>query len=303
MKKALFIILFCLLTVNVYGAGAFSSADCSIGKFKDALTGTCKSLSFQNDNPQILSQDYLYGIAEGDVSGHTTFTKYGVYTAVTNSATDIWEFGGTYAFPATAVTIEASSSSAADASTSTGVYEIRLECLDISYNTKYVDVSINGTAKVVSASTCFRINKAWATKAGTGGAAAGIIGIRSWDTSANLAQISAGHTQSRQLIYTVPLGKTLYITSVRASCGVGNTTSSGKYNFITLTTRAKVNPQTGAVSTIFYPYSEIGIINQAFMLPLEIPTRIPATADLKISAVGDTALAVNCTATIRGWQE
>jgi hypothetical protein len=108
---------------------------------------------------------------------------------------------------------------------------------------------------------------------------------------------------SRQLVYTVPTGKTLYITSITFSSGIGNAAGPAAESYVVFTTRATVDPGTGAVSSVFYPYNEVGSENTSFFRTLEFPTKIPATADLKISVVGDVALSVGCVAAIRGWLE
>lgn len=45
-------------------------------KFIDSL-GALKALLWNGDAPQICAQDYLQALAEGDVAGHTIYSKLG----------------------------------------------------------------------------------------------------------------------------------------------------------------------------------------------------------------------------------
>ncbi len=57
-------------------------------------------------------RDYLVAIAEGEVSGHTPWSKMGWNPAITTTFEDLWSYGGSYVFPTAAMTIEVASDSA-----------------------------------------------------------------------------------------------------------------------------------------------------------------------------------------------
>ena len=254
--------------------------------------------------PQICSQDYLMAVAEGDIAGHTPFAKFGRVTAVGTNQVDVISWGGTYTFSSitTGERISVASTASGDSATQTGAIKINIDYLDNTFTQGTEELTLAGNTTVTTtAINIYRINRAYVTSAGTTGAAAGAIRISNANGSNRYAQIDSGNTMTRQLVYTVPLGKSLYITSVKFSGGVGGNAIKNEY--LIFTTKAKVNPGTGLASTIFYPYNEIGLMNMAHELPLEIPTKIPATADLKISVIGDYAGDATCTAAIRGWIE
>lgn len=67
------------------------------------------------------SQDYLLALAEGDISGHTPWSKIGFAPMPATTETDIWSFGGTTAvipLIATAATLKVQTNNAADTGTS-----------------------------------------------------------------------------------------------------------------------------------------------------------------------------------------
>jgi hypothetical protein len=266
-------------------------------------SGVLNDALVMNDGElRTISQDYLYSVAEGDITGHTPFTKYGRCT-VSNATMDVWESNSVYAFPSSATKLDVvSSDTTNDKDGATGANKVKINGLNSLYAEITEEVTLAATA-VTTTNSFLRINKMWISAAGANGVAAGTITAKLTTAATVYAQISIGLTQSRQLIYTVPANKCLYITSITFSAGVGNTAASGKFNYVTFTIRAKVDPDTGLASTIFYPFNEVGLVNQSFYRPLEIPTKICSTADLKISVIGDTAQAVGCNAAIRGWIE
>lgn len=273
-------------------------------KLYDENSATYKGLYFNAEAPQVCAQPYLYAVAEGDITGHTNYTKYGRVTVLTTSPMDVWPLANTYTFPSTdGQGLRIISTSTKDTSTGTGAQKIKIEGLSTGYLTQTTEVSTNGQTAVTIGSTNFtRVNKIYISQSGTDYASAGNIDIYSTGgtTSPTYGRIETGLTQSRQLVYTVPSNKTLYITSVRLSAGVS---TANKFQYVIFTTLASVDPGTGAKATLMYPFNEIGLLNNAFELNLESPTKIPATADLKIRVHADTTSGSICTAAIRGWIE
>jgi hypothetical protein len=49
------------------------------------------------------------------------------------------------------------------------------------------------------------------------------------------------------------------------------------------------------------PYNEVTLNNTGYFRELNPPTKLPATTDLKVSAISDSAAAGTCS--LRGWVE
>ena len=60
--------------------------------------------------PQICSQDYLQAVAEGDITGHTSWYNIGFTPTMTTAESDVWSAAGIYTFPSTAQQMEVVSS-------------------------------------------------------------------------------------------------------------------------------------------------------------------------------------------------
>jgi hypothetical protein len=63
-------------------------------KFIDSL-GVLRAFKWNADAPQICAQSYLQAMAEGDISGHTAWSKIGYAVMPATTETDLYSYGGT----------------------------------------------------------------------------------------------------------------------------------------------------------------------------------------------------------------
>jgi len=255
-----------------------------------------------NGKPRVSSTPYLYDIAEGNIEGRSPWTKIGYNSEISTTEECVWPAGDAYVFPTAEAGMEVVSTSVEDdiltvaPAPGTGVHKIMIYYLNGNYEEKTTEVTLNGQAVVATTATdIFRINAVRVIEAGTGGCAAGAINVRNLADTPIYTQIAAGHTRARACVYTVPINKTLYITSLFFS----STSSAGKNTIFT--TRANLNDLTGQQGTIFFPFHEVGIEDGSTRIELEIPTRLPSMTDLLVVGKG-TGVAV-CTCALRGWEE
>jgi hypothetical protein len=256
-----------------------------------------------NNKPRVSDMPYLYDVAEGNVPGHSSWEKYAINDDVDLAAEeDVWCVGGNYVFPAAKMGMEVVSSSVEDdadkAIAGTGVHSIRIYYLTDDFTEKTEDLNLDGTTVVPTIATdIFRINRIRPLTVGTGLKAAGNIDVRHLDNSPIYTRIAAGFTKGRQLIYTVPKGKVLYIT--RFSGSIGGTDAVKYARFTLRSTWDNVAEARNAWMTV---YAETGTYGGFFTLPLDAPMRFPAGSDIVVSA---KSLHDNCyvTASLRGWLE
>jgi hypothetical protein len=271
-------------------------------KLYDSASGLYKGLQFNAEVPQVCSQDYLDAMAEGDISGHTVWSKIGYREASTSgvevavspqlSATE-------YVFPTTEKTMTIVSSSADDDGdpAGTGAQTITVHYLNGSYAEKQVTVTMNGTSAVQIGTDVFRIQNARVAAAGSLNATAGNITIASGGVT--YGYIRAGKTRQRQCIWTVPAGKTLYVTDLTFTAS-----NMGSTKYARFTTKATYDEKAGTVlrPELFMPFTEAGLMNGIYIRRLLPPTKLPATTDLKVvCATNDTGSVLTCG--LRGWTE
>jgi hypothetical protein len=255
---------------------------------------------------RITSTPYLYAVAEGDIYSHSAFDKYAINDDVDSSAEeDVWCVGGTYIWPVDAQQMHVVSSSAeddpakADTSAGTGIHKIRIYYLTSTFVEKTEDCFLNGTGEVnTTATDIYRINKVRPLVVGTGLKAAGNIDVYNMTTHGTIyTRIATGFTKGRQLVYTVPKGKSLYITQLSGSCGG---TTAPKYGKFVL--RSTWDSVSGARNAWMTAYVEQGISSGTFIRDLPCPIKFPEGSDVIMSC---KTLDDNCyvTASIRGWLE
>lgn len=251
--------------------------------------------------PRISASPYTYDIAEGHVSGHTPWAKIGYNYVTSTNEEDMWAAGGVYTFPTSGTSMQIYSTSAFDASGSTGIRTVSLYYLDTHYREKTEILTMNGITAVTTVATdIYRVQYFRAASVGVGAKAVGDISIRhATGAGATIyGRIAQGYTRGRGCFWTVPKGKTLYVTSIAFSAG-------GTAKPVQFTTRATYDNQAGVTltaGTFFMPFHEIICTDAAFTKELEVPTKLPETTDIKVSVKCNQANNY-CTTSLRGWLE
>jgi hypothetical protein len=251
---------------------------------------------------RVSSTPYGYDIAEGNLPNHSRLTKMGYNADIGNTEEVLWSVGGAYVWPVAAQRMEVVSSSTDDDGSpgGTGAQTVKIWYLTDTFVEKTETVTLDGTTVVPTvAADIYRINAFRVITAGAGGVAAGNIDIRNTADTPIYSRIPLGLTRARNSIYTVPIGKVLYITSFSASAGAP---AAGHYTTFTL--RAKYDELAQAISTLFYPYIELGVQDGSVTREFQIPIKFTAGVDIKVSGISDNAsAAVRSNVTYSGWLE
>jgi hypothetical protein len=205
---------------------------------------------------------------------------------ITSVATNTLTFAGGLSSGGSCATARAYS--VVDYSANTGAKVMYLEYLDGSYATKHELIKLNGTAVIPTVNTdIYRIQGLRVVGTGSNLKPVGAISLRHLSNTPVYTYITAGFTRARNNAYTVPAGKTLYVTSFSLGFGiVGNT----KGEFCRGWTRANVEPGTGFnTGSIFFPYTGVISGGQEVVRDFPVPTKLPAKTDIKISVQASAA--------------
>ena len=134
-------------------------------------------------------------------------------------------------------------------------------------------VAVSATAPVVTnltPSSVLRVNSFRVATTGSSGKPAGNISLTNVGGTVTYSYITAGFTRARNSLYTVPLGKTFYMTSIGASiAGTKYARIIGKSSY---------NPSNDIASTsgiYFMPFQEVIMLNNSIYKQLEIPLKFP----------------------------
>ena len=250
------------------------------------------------NNTRVIATPYLYQIAEGNLPGHVPWSKTGYNPSVGTTEEDIWYGSTAYVWPAAAQQMELYSSSPNDKPGGSGVQSVYFNYLDSNYIERQEIISLNGTNPILTVNNdIFRIQNFRAYSVGNSTGAAGNIEIRNILDTPVYSYIAAGYTCARNACWTVPAGKTLYITQIAFS------ENGGKW--VRFTTRATYDNAIGAALTpgkFFMPYSEVILLNASYTRELIMPTKLPEKTDIKVSVISDAAGAM-VSSMLSGWLE
>lgn len=192
-----------------------------------AVTGG-KGLGIFNKSAILVQQVDPLGLDIGGQSGTDYVEKFGANLSVGVNLETIWETGGLYTFLTTAAPISAVSADATDNQAGTGAREIEILGLDENYETITELISTNATDGTnggpVSTQNFLRLYRARVTKAGSTGTNDSVITMKAGGTTVitigthGTGNNEEGFGQSQLGVYTIPAGKTGYLTQWTMGC-------------------------------------------------------------------------------------
>lgn len=161
--------------------------------------------------------NFYLDVAKGNIYNTTAVNVFGFNRSIGTSFETVWNDGGNYVYPASALTMSVVSTSAAD------TMDVLISGLDINYNPISEAVTLTGTTAVTTSAGFFRINSAVILA----GSNVGDISITNGGTKYAFIEALLGAAQSA--IYTVPAGHSLYLVRIDANSATAN---GNKYLFI-----------------------------------------------------------------------
>jgi hypothetical protein len=163
--------------------------------------------------------------ANGHIGGKKSSLFFGRNSSVGTTDEDIWFYGGDYNFLTGATTLEIMSSNAEDDYTGLGCRSVLINGLDSNCNELSEVIAITGNGTVTTTNSYIRLQSAYVATCGTSrGSNYNDICIQSTGSNLRVGCIGGGYGtvdttnygvgRTQLGIYTVPAGKTLYITSM-----------------------------------------------------------------------------------------
>lgn len=230
-----------------------------------------------------------------DVSGERldgTFPIFrkGYNTGIAATFETVYPVSAVYTWLGAATPVDVFSSSANDdgAPAGTGARTIRIWGLNGSFRPIGETITMNGNTVVVSTNSYRRIQGARVLTAGNAGPNVGNISIQDQANTCTLAYIPAGLGRHDGAFWTVPEGKTLYITSWYGA------ETQNKRTAFTIFAR-----EPGAV---FKAYGWIQVISGMQQILFDCPLRFDEKTDIEIMAQAAAGNG-NGSAGFNGWYE
>ena len=250
----------------------------------------------QVDRGRVLSTDPMLDVSAGVYDFQSAVNKFGKALDVdTATETDIWDGAdGTtstdvWVPPTIARVHNIASTDANDASGSgTGARTVEVQGLDTNWDLQQETVNMNGVTDVPTSGSYRRIFRMKVVTAGNLGGNAGIVTATAVTDATVTAAIQPGNNQSLMAIYTVPNGKTAYITSYYSSfSGSTPATVSGNVRLLVKNVNAS--------NTVFQLKHILGLIGgQGFQHEFAPYYKVTEKHDIKLnmndSSANNTAL-------------
>lgn len=211
------------------------------------------------------SEPFELQVSRGQIYKHATLFKYGYNPLIVNVNETVWDVGGLYSYPSSALAMTATSVSGA---TDSGV-EITVTGLDADWAEVTQVVTLNASGIATLGTSMRRVYRAYVSGSQS---PAGNINIANGGTT--YARVTAGENQTLMSVYTVPAGKTLYVTQGVATHG---TDATGAY----MTVRFVVRSPGGVFRTAI----KIDIIGAEILFPFHYPLKITEKSDVEVQAV------------------
>lgn len=212
-------------------------------------------------NDIVRSPNGLLAVAAGHFEDAEAVNIFGVNPEVGTSYETLWDYGGLYTYPSSALSLSAVSSSAAD------TMGLLINGLDENYWPISEVVTLNGTTAVTTTQAFLRVNSAVILA----GENAGNITITNDSTVVGYISIGKGLTQACN--YTVPVDHSLYIYRIDLTSG---TVTGNKY----LTYRNVTRTSTGRTLRVAEATWQAGM--QSF--DRQVPFKVGEKTDFQFEA-------------------
>ena len=188
-----------------YNSESFSQFNNILRIYFNQLDEALRNLAVATPN------DFYLEVAKGNVTGHSFIHKFGAnFDVDTGSDPEtVWSAGGLYPWSSlsSAQTLYVLSTDSGD------TMDVTIEGLDANYKVQTETVTLTGTTAVTTTNTFLRVFRMSADANNDGDITARV-------TSASgtiVAQIDTDYAQTLMAVYTVPAGKTAYVTTLDTS--------------------------------------------------------------------------------------
>ena len=207
-------------------------------------------------------------VVRGQVENHKTVFKFGYNPDIDGVEETIWDVGGIYAYPGSAVAMTVATDAGTPANDN-GV-KVVVEGLDGDYNEVSEEVTLAGSGTATTTQTFFRVNRSYVS-----GSQAPTGNLNITNGATTYARITISENQTLMAMWTVPAGYTGFLDHVNIATG---TTNANQY-----ITAQIVQRQLDGVFRVMMKQT-LGSGGVADFL-LRYPILVPEKTDIEVRAV------------------
>ena len=229
-------------------------------------------------------------IANGDVQGYAAIHKFGRNPSIGNVPETVWMHGGKYQYLAVgaASTLYAYSANSEDSAAGDGARTVTILGLDNNFNEIEETVTVGGAPTTLE---FLRVYRAFVYTAGSTNTNEGNILISTASGGggivlADIGTIGTGTTfglgQTQLALYTIPAGKTGYLTTWNVGCAPMN-------NKATVILKSREINGDGPFRT----KDIVDLVGGYHTQDYSIPLRFPEKTDIEVVAAADTSTIIS----------
>lgn len=172
--------------------------------------------------------NFLYDVARGNMFDAEVQDIFGYNKTTGTSFETVWDDGGAYTYPGSAVTMDVVSTSTSD------TMDVLIKGLDANYDEISETITLTGTSAVTTSASFYRINSATILS----GSNVGDISISNGGTKYAFIGATIGTTQA--CIFTVPRGHTLFLFRIDIVSATANPNKYLTFRNVTQTSTGRI---------------------------------------------------------------
>jgi hypothetical protein len=215
------------------------------------------------------SEPFELQVSRGQITAHYSVYKFGFNPLIQDSEETIWDVGGIYAYPSSAVKMTATSTDGANDED----VQVTIQGLDANYNQLSETVTLDGTGVAETSGFFLRVFRAFIEGSQE---PSGTINIT--NASTTYARITLGENQTLMCVWTVPAGYTAYLLQKDVTC---LTEANNKFGTLRLISRK--------IGGVFRTHEKFAVQNAHTELSYSTPLPFPEKTDIEVRAIGSSS--------------
>lgn len=207
-------------------------------------------------------------VSRGQIAWHKRLLKFGNNPLINETEETVWENGGIYVYPTSAIILTATSSAGATDS----AIAMTVSGLDANYNEISENIVLSGSGTATTTKQFLRVNRAFVTGSK---ATTGVVSFT--NNGITYATVNSDN-QTLMALWTVPAGYTGYIIQTDVTV---LTEANNKFGTIRLVTRLP--------GSVFRTQDLFSAQNSNVTRTYSIPLPVPEKTDVEFRAIGSSA--------------
>jgi hypothetical protein len=210
-------------------------------------------------------------VARGQIENHKYVFKFGFNPDVNGAEETIWDVGGLYTYPSSALAMTVTTAAGTPANDN-GV-KITVSGLDENYNEVSEEVTLAGAGTATTTQTFLRVFRAFVS-----GSQAPTANVNITNGGTTYARVTLNDNQTLMAVWTVPAGYTAYI--LKGNVGTG-TSNVNQFIIARLISRE--------LGKVFRTQAKVTIQNGEIAVDFEVPLSFSEKTDIEARAFSSGA--------------